>query len=231
VKYIYTRRVKSFIGGESFMDNNVKFVVEKRVLRTIENLEKNNMKGHFVQDEKEAVNKIDQLIKEGDMVSTGGSMTLFETGVIDFLRNGKYNFLDRYKEGLTPEDIKDIYIKSFAADAYFTSSNAITEEGELYNVDGRGNRVAAMIYGPDKVIVVVGVNKIVRDLDEAIMRNREWAAPANAKRLNRKTPCSEVGYCMDCSSKDRICSEYVTIKRQMDSDRIHVIIVNKELGY
>lgn len=213
------------------MDNNVKFVVEKKILRTIENLEKNNMKGYFVQNEEEAVKKVEELIKEGDTVSVGGSMTLFETGVIDHLRNGKYNFLDRYKEGLTPENIKDIYRRSFAADAYFTSSNAITEEGELYNVDGRGNRVAAMIYGPDKVIVVVGVNKIVRDLDEAIMRNREWAAPANAKRLNRKTPCAEVGYCMDCNSKDRICSEYVAIRRQMEQGRIHVIIVNKDLGY
>lgn len=213
------------------MDNNVKFVVEKKVSRTIENLEKNNMKGYFVQNEEEAVKKVEELIKEGDTVSVGGSMTLFETGVIDHLRNGKYNFLDRYKEGLTPEDIKNIYRKSFAADAYFTSSNAITEEGELYNVDGRGNRVAAMIYGPDKVIVVVGVNKIVRDLDEAIMRNREWAAPANAKRLNRKTPCAEVGYCMDCNSNDRICSDYVAIRRQMEQGRIHVIIVNKDLGY
>lgn len=213
------------------MDNNVKFVIEKRALRTIENMEKNNMKGYFVQNEEEAVNKISEIIKDGDTVTVGGSMTLFETGVIDFLRNGKYNFLDRYKEGLTPEDIKDIYRKSFAADAYFTSSNAITEEGELYNVDGRGNRVAAMIYGPDKVIVVAGVNKIVKDLDEAIMRNREWAAPANAKRLNRKTPCAEVGYCMDCKSEERICSDYVVIKRQMVKDRIHVIIVNKDLGY
>jgi len=213
------------------MDNNVKFVLEKRALRTIKNLRKNNMNGYFVQDEKEALKKIEELIGEGDTVSVGGSMTLFETGVIDFLRNGKYNFLDRYEEGLAPEDIKEIYRKSFSADAYFTSSNALTEEGELYNVDGRGNRVAAMIYGPDKVIVIVGINKIVRDLDEAIMRNRELAAPANVKRLNKKTPCAEVGYCMDCKSKDRICNEYVVIKKQMDGDRIHVIIVNKELGY
>lgn len=213
------------------MDNNVKFVLEKRVSRTIENLEKNNMKGYFVQNEGEALQKIQEIIKEGDTVSVGGSMTLFETGAIDLLRNGKYNFLDRYEEGLSQDDIKEIYRKSFAADAYFTSSNAITEEGELYNVDGRGNRVAAMIYGPDKVVVVLGVNKIVRNLDEAVMRNREWAAPANARRLDKKTPCSEVGYCMDCSSKDRICSEYVVIKKQLQGDRIHVIIVNKELGY
>ncbi len=213
------------------MDNNAKFVLEKRVSRTIESLEKNNMKGYFVQSEEEVLKKIEEIITKGDTVSVGGSMTLFETGVIDLLRNGKYNFLDRYEEGLSQNDTKEIYRKSFAADAYFTSSNAITEEGELYNVDGRGNRVAAMIYGPDKVVVVLGVNKIVRDLDEAVMRNREWAAPANAKRLDSKTPCAEVGYCMDCSSKERICSDYVIIKKQLDEDRIHVIIVNKELGY
>lgn len=213
------------------MDKNVSFVIERKVKRTIENLEKNNMHGYFVQNEEEAIEKIKELIKEGDTVSVGGSMTLFEVGVIDFLRNGKYNFLDRYKEGLSNEDIKELYRKSFSADVYFTSSNAITEEGELYNVDGRGNRVAAMIYGPDKVIVVVGVNKIVKNIDEAIERNRQWAAPANAKRLNRKTPCAEIGYCMNCSSPDRICNEYVVIKRQMQKDRIHVIIVNKNLGY
>lgn len=213
------------------MDNNVKFVLEKRVLRTIENLEKNNMKGYFVQDEKEVLEKIRELINEGDTIGVGGSMTLFETGIIDILRNGKYDFLDRYEEGLTPEDIKKIFRKSFSADAYLTSSNALTEEGELYNVDGTGNRVAAMIYGPDKIIVIVGINKIVRDLDEAIKRNREWAAPANAKRLNKKTPCSQVGYCMDCKSKDRICNDYVLIRKQANGDRIHVIVVNKEFGY
>lgn len=158
-------------------------------------------------------------------------MTLFETGVIDHLRSGRYNFLDRYKEGLTDSDIKEIYRKSFFADAYFTSSNAITEDGEIYNVDGNGNRVAAMIYGPDKVIIVAGINKIVKDLDEAIERNREMAAPANAKRLNKNTPCAKIGYCMDCTSADRICRNYVLIKNQGRKDRMYVIFVNKNLGY
>ena len=158
-------------------------------------------------------------------------MTLFETGVIEFLRNGKFNFLDRYKEGLNADDIKDIFRKTFSANAYFVSSNAVTEKGELYNVDGTGNRVAAMIYGPDNVIVIVGVNKIVRDVQEAIERNKEYAAPANAKRLNRNTPCTKVGYCMDCSSSERICNDYVLIRRQGRKGRIKVIIVGKELGY
>ncbi len=213
------------------MDQNANFVIMEKIKRTIENLEKNNMKGYFVEDGAEALKKIEELLNEGDTVSVGGSMTLFEIGAIDLLRNGKYVFLDRYAEGLTPEDLKELFRKSFAADAYFTSSNAITEKGELYNVDGRGNRVAPMLYGPDKVIVIVGKNKIVKNLDEAIARNKEMAAPANNKRLNINNPCTKVGYCVDCSSDNRICNEYTFIKRQMESDRIHVIIVNEDLGY
>lgn len=213
------------------MDNNLKWVNECRINRTIEALKKNNMNGYLAKDKEEIIDIIESIISKGDVVSCGGSMSLFEAGVIEYLRNGKYEFLDRYKEGLSGEDIGKIYRDSFFADAYFTSSNAITEEGELYNVDGNGNRVAAMLFGPKKVIVVVGVNKIVKDIDEAIKRNREIAAPANAKRLNRATPCAKLGYCMDCNSNDRICNEYTIIKRQGNKDRIHVIFLNEEFGY
>lgn len=213
------------------MDDSTRFVLEKRVERTITSLNNNNMDGYYVKDEKELFAKIKELTNERDTVSVGGSMTLFETGLIDFLRTENYNFIDRYAEGLSKEDIKEIFRKSFSADVFFASSNAITEEGELYNVDGVGNRVAAMIYGPDKVIIVAGVNKIVKDLDDAITRNREISAPANAKRLNRKTPCAKVGYCMDCTSPERICSAYTLIKKQIQRGRIHVIFVDKELGY
>ncbi|QZY54169.1 lactate utilization protein [Crassaminicella profunda] len=213
------------------MDQNTEWVIEQKVQRTIENLEKNNMEGYYVKNENELLKTIKELIDEEDTISVGGSMTLFETGVIDFLRNEKYNFLDRYEKGLSKEDIKEIYRKSFSADAYFTSSNALTENGELYNVDGTGNRVAAMIYGPEKVIVIVGVNKIVKNVDEAIERNRRMAAPANAKRLNKKTPCASLGYCTDCASPERICNDYVLIRRQGIKGRIKVIIVEKTLGY
>lgn len=213
------------------MDKNTDWVIEQRVKRTIENLEKNNMEGVYVNDEKALIEKIGTLVKDGETVSVGGSMTLFETGVIDYLRCGKFNFLDRYKEGLTHDDINEIFRKTFSADAFFTSSNAVTEDGELYNVDGNGNRIAAMLFGPDKVIVIVGVNKIVKNVEEAIERNRHIAAPANAKRLNKNTPCTKAGYCMDCRNQDRICNEYALIKRQMRKGRITVIIVGKELGY
>lgn len=213
------------------MDKNTAFVYEKRVKRTIENLEKNNMNGYFVQDEKELIEKIKELAPEGATVAVGGSMTLFETNVIEHLRSGRYIFLDRYEEGLSQGEINEVFRKSFSADVYLSSSNAITEDGELYNVDGNGNRVAAMLYGPDKVIVVAGINKIVKDVEEAISRSREIAAPANTKRLNKSTPCTKVGYCMDCSSSDRICCDYVLMRRQIKPGRIHVIFVNKELGY
>ena len=166
------------------MDSNVKLYNEMKINRTIKALEKNNMNGYFVHNNEELINKIEEIVKEGSKVSCGGSMTLFETGVIDHLRSGRYNFLDRYKEGLSREDIVKIYKETFTADTFFCSSNAVTENGELYNVDGSGNRVAAMLYGPDKVIVVCGVNKIVKDVNEAVLRKNNVAGPINAIRLN-----------------------------------------------
>lgn len=213
------------------MDNNLKWVKDEKLKRTIEALKKNNMNGYTVNSREELIDKIKELVHEGAVVACGGSMSLAEAGVMEHLRSGRYEFLDREKEGLTKEEINNIYRAAFSADAYFSSTNAITENGELYNVDGNGNRVAAMLYGPDKVILVVGINKIVKNLEEAINRNKFIAAPANTKRLNKKTPCAKVGYCMDCNSEERICNEYTLIKRQRVSDRIHVIFLNEELGY
>lgn len=213
------------------MDKNVEWLNEKRIEKTIEALESNNMRGYLVKDKEELIATIEKIVDKDSVVSCGGSMTLFETGIIDYLREGRYTFLDRYEKGLTPADTKEIFRKSFFADAYFTSTNAITEEGELYNVDGNGNRVAAMMYGPDKVIVIVGANKIVKNEAEAVERVKSIAAPANTKRLARKTPCATTGMCANCSSPDRICDNYTTIKRQVQRDRIHVIFLNENLGY
>lgn len=213
------------------MDQNLVFVTQKRVQKTIENLEKNNMQGYFVEDKKEALEKVKELLHKGDVVAVGGSMTLFEIGAIDLLRNGDYEFLDRYAENMDVEGRNEVFRKSFFADGYLVSSNAITEQGELYNVDGTGNRVAAMLYGPKKVIVVVGINKLVVDLEEAIKRVKSIASPANNVRLGNINPCAKIGYCSDCTSPNRICNEYTVIKRQGIPNRIHVIIVNEELGY
>lgn len=213
------------------MDKNVLWVNEQRILRTIKALEKNNMNGYMVASNVDLISKIEELISPKSKVSCGGSMTLFETGVIDHLKSGRYEFLDRYKEGLTQDEIKEIFRQSFLSDVYVTSTNAITENGEIYNVDGNGNRVAAMLYGPDKVIIVAGVNKIVPNVEEAIIRTKEYASPINAKRLNKETPCTKIGRCVECNSDNRICNEYTLIKRQIDKNRIHVIFLNDNLGY
>lgn len=212
------------------MDNSIKWVNETKVKRTIETLKKNNIESFLINTQDELINKIEELVEENSKVTVGGSMTLFETKVIDHLRSGRYKFLDRYKEGLTPEEIEQIFREAFFCDAYFTSTNAITEEGELYNVDGKGNRVAAMLYGPDKVIVIAGVNKIVKNIDEAISRVENIAAPANVKRLNRKTPCGVTGICMNCNSPERICREYTVIRKPVPN-RIFVLLLNESYGY
>ena len=204
---------------------------EMKINRTIEALKKNNMNGYYAKNRDEVIELIKDIVSEGSKVAVGGSETLSELGILEHLRSGRYDFLDRYKEGLTREEVTNIFKQSFLADSYLSSCNAITENGELYNVDGNGNRVAAMLYGPDKVIVICGINKIVKDVDEAIKRNREISAPMNAKRLNKKTPCTKVGYCMNCNSPERICNEYTLIKKQRSSERMYVILLNEHLGY
>lgn len=213
------------------MNENIKWVNEKKIEKTINNLKKNNINGYYVKDNDELINLIKDIAKEGEVVSVGGSMSLFESKVIELLRSGRYEFLDRYKENLTQEDIKEIYRKSFFADTYFASANAITEDGKIFNVDGNGNRVAAILYGPDKVVLIVGVNKIVKNIEQAVARNRAISGPANAKRLNLSTPCVKTGQCMECKSEERICCEYTVIKRQRNPKRMHVIFINDTLGF
>ncbi len=196
--------------------------------RTAQALRDNNMYCECVDSAEEALDVIESLMNEGDTVTVGGSVTLFETGAIDMLRDGRYNFLDRYAPGA---DIQGIYEAAFTSDVYLMSSNAITENGELYNMDGNGNRVAALIWGPKSVIVVAGYNKIVKNIDEAKARVEEIAAPANASRLGCETPCTKTGHCMNCSSAKRICATAVITGRQRVQNRIKVILIGEELGY
>lgn len=213
------------------MDRNVAWYIEKKIERTIEGLRKRNIEGYFVNDEVELIELLKKLIPVNSVVGVGDSMTLFETGVIDFLRKGNYIFLDKYREGITSEEKREIYIKNFSADTFICSTNALTESGELYNIDGNGSRVAPMIYGPKQVILVAGINKIVGDIEEAEKRVRQYAAPIDAKRLSKDTPCTSLGYCIDCKSPNRICNDFVIIRGQFVKGRIKVIIVNKQLGY
>lgn len=213
------------------MDENISWFINKQVEKVINGLEKHNMKGIFVKDEEELIEILKEFIQEDSVVGTGDSITLLETGVLDFLREGNYIFLDKYRDGITSEEKRQIYIQNFSADTFLCSTNALTEEGELYNIDGNGSRVAPMIYGPKQVIIVAGINKLVKNLEEAERRVRNYAAPIDAKRLGKDTPCTKLGHCVDCKSPDRICNDFVTITRQFVKDRIKVIIVAKQLGY
>ena len=205
----------------------------KKVERTMQALAKNRIPAVYTPTSAEAVKVVESMMKEGDTISCGGTVTLRETGIRDLMQSGKYHFLDR--EAMDPEEV---YAKTFAADVFLTSANAITEEGQLYNVDGRGNRVAALIYGPKKVIVVAGVNKIVRNVDEAILRVKTTAAPPNALRQDMGTPCQSLGACVGtkgemcagCSHEKRMCCHYVVTSWQK-TERIHVVLVGEELGY
>ncbi len=213
------------------MSIEVLWYVKKQVDRTLQSLERNNMKGFFVEDEQALRTLLEELLPAGAVVGVGDSMTLFETGVIDFLRQGNYRFLDKYREDITKEEKKQLYLENLSADAFLCSTNALTESGELYNIDGNGSRVAPMIYGPKQVLLIAGVNKLVKDLEAAEKRVRSYAAPIDAKRLGKNTPCTALGYCTDCKSPDRICNTFTVIRRQFEKDRIKVILVGKSLGY
>lgn len=205
--------------------------MDERIARVMSALEKNNMKPYFAESREQLYDIVRGLVKNDKLITAGGSVTLEESGVKQLLMTefpGIY--LDRF-EGKTPEEVDDILHKAFVSDTFFASSNAVTEDGELYNVDGRGNRVSAMIFGPSQVVLIVGVNKIVKDMDEAVCRVEQVAAPLNTKRLNSGTPCEITGSCAHCRSKGRICCSYVRMAQQRVKDRIKVIIVNEKLGY
>ncbi len=216
--------------------------LKNRIETTMQNLRLNKMEPYFVQTSAEACEKVSELLEKGCTVSCGGSVTLKQTGVYDLISSADYDFLDRSAPGLTREQVEEIYRKTFFADAFVTSTNALTENGELYNVDGNSNRVAAILYGPKSVIVVCGVNKIVKNIDEAINRVKTKAAPPNTVRLNIDTYCAKTGQCVSlnkenpemcegCHSDGRICCNYVVCAQQRHVNRIKVIIVNEELGY
>lgn len=213
------------------MDTNLKWYIDKKVERTIENLKRHNMLGMYIEDKAKLYEVLEALIPDNTTVGVGDSVTLSELGVLDFIRNKKVKFLDKYAKHLSSSDKKAIYRANFTADTFLTGTNAVTEKGELFNIDGNGSRVAPMIYGPDQVIVIVGINKIVKDLHEAENRVRQIAAPIDAKRLNKNTPCTKVGYCVDCNHEERICNDFVTITGQFQPNRIKVLIVAENLGY
>ncbi len=209
--------------------------------KTMDSLRRNNMAAYYVETKEEVLPLVESLMKEGETVSHGGSETIKECGIVDMLNSGKYNYLDRSKAA-SPEEVEKIYRDTYSADTFFASANAVTEGGLLFNVDGNSNRVSAICYGPKQVIFVCGYNKIVKDLDEAVVRLKTTASPKNTKRLNCNTYCSREGECLamgrdatfmcdGCKSPDRICCNYVISAWQRHKERMKVIIVGEQLGY
>ena len=205
----------------------------------IEKLENNNMQAFVVNSKEEVYPLVKELISKDKIVGFGGSVTLSDTMVLENLEKDGYTLLDRRKEGA---DVQKIYRDVFSADFYLCSSNAITEDGVLYNVDGNANRVGAIVFGPANVIIIAGKNKIVKNLDEAVKRVKEYVAPKNCVRLGLDTYCAKAGKCVSlnkenpamsdgCASDSRICCDYVISSRQRIKNRIKVILVNEELGY
>ncbi len=202
---------------------------EKQVERTVHALKKNNFEALFVLDSKAAFDEVMKRIPDGATVSVGGSVTLRQVGLLEALGKRKINFISP-TQAKNIEERLELTQKSFSSDVFLSSTNAVTEDGKLFNVDATGNRVGAMFIGPQKSIIIAGVNKIVKDVEAAQKRVKEWAAPQNAKRLGKKTPCVETGVCGDCSSPDRICNIYVTLAKKPSRSQVVVILVGEKLG-
>lgn len=210
---------------------NVKKHYEILADTVIKNLEKRQMEGYYFATAKEAVQKALSLMQSGTSAGFGGSSTLDETGMLQALRNrDDITLIDR-DTASTPQEKEDLYHRCFLADSYFMSSNAITADGELINIDGIGNRVAALIYGPKQVIILAGMNKIVPSVEEGIRRVRNTATPPNCIRLDKKTPCAVTGVCQDCLSPDGICNQIVITRRSGQKDRIKVLLIGETLGF
>ncbi len=196
--------------------------MQKQAQTLIKQLDKRNMKGHYFASAEECKAYVLNLIPTSASVANGGSMTIIDMGLLDAVKTGPYNYIDRMSEP---------YSKVVDADYFLMSTNAITQEGELVNIDGAGNRVASLIYGPKNVLVIAGMNKVVTDIPDAFHRVRNIASPANTTRLNRHTPCEKTGQCEDCLSNDCICNQFVITRRSGIKDRIKVLLIGEELGY
>jgi hypothetical protein len=196
-----------------------------------QNLRKRNFDVTIVSTKLTAMQAALKLIPEGSVVGLGGSVTVVEIGLLDALRKGDYNLWDQYEEGISKEENMRRRQGGASADFFVTGTNAIAKEGALVNIDGMGNRVSALCFGPEKVVLVVGRNKICDDIHAALDRVQKYVAPKNAKRFGVDTPCVETGECSDCSSPQRICNIYSIIKRQSAPGRIHVILVDEDLGF
>ena len=195
--------------------------------KVIKGLKSRNMTGYYAGSREEALEMPLKLIPEGSSVTMGGAMSAHEIGLVDALKNGNYRFIDRDAY----EDKRAAMLAAYDADVFLASANAITEDGVMINIDGNANRVSAMAQGPKKLVLIVGMNKVCSDVDGAMKRARNVAAPINAQRFGLSTPCTQTGACMNCKSPDTICCQILITRYSRHADRIHVILVNDNLGF
>ena len=195
--------------------------------KVIKGLASRNMSGYYAADRKAALQIALDLIPEGSEISMGGATSAREIGLVAALKEGNYDFIDRdaYEDG------RAAMLKSYDADFFLAGANAMTEDGVIVNIDGNANRVSAIAQGPKKVLFIVGMNKICADVDAAMKRARNVAAPINAQRFNLSTPCAKTGSCLNCKSPDTICCQFLITRYSRHNDRIHVILVNDTLGF
>ena len=193
----------------------------------IKGLESRNMKGYYAGSKEEALQIALDLIPKKSSISMGGCMSAREIGLTDALKNGEYDFIDRdaYEDG------RQAMLKAYDADYFLASANGMTQDGVIVNIDGNSNRVSAIAQGPKHVLFIVGMNKICDDVDGAMKRARNVAAPINAQRFGLSTPCAKTGSCMNCKSPDTICCQFLITRYSRHTDRIHVILVNDNLGF
>ncbi len=195
--------------------------------KVIAGIDSRNMKGYYANSKEEALKLALDLIPEKSSVTMGGAMSAHEIGLVDALQKGDYDFIDRDAY----EDKRAAMLKAYDADFFLSSANAITEDGVIVNIDGNSNRVSAIAQGPKHVIFIVGMNKVCPDVDAAMKRARNVAAPINAQRFGLSTPCAKTGSCMNCKSPDTICCQFLITRFSRHPGRIHVIMVNDNLGY
>lgn len=209
------------------MNENIVKRNELLAQKVIKGLESRNMTGYYAASKEEAVKLALELIPEGSSVTMGGAMSAHEIGLVDVLKDGNFNFIDRDQY----EDKRAAMLMAYDADVFLASANAMTEDGVIVNIDGNSNRVSAIAQGPKKVVFIVGMNKICDDVDGAMKRARNVAAPINAQRFGLQTPCSKTGSCMNCKSPDTICCQILITRFSRHEGRIHVILVNDNLGF
>lgn len=212
------------------MDKNREIRNELLAATVIKGLESRNMQGYYAATREEALKKALELIPQGSSVSWGGSMSIQEIGLKQAVIEGDYRVYNR-EAAQTSEEKRKIELAVYDADYFLTSSNAVTEDGILVNIDGNSNRVSAIAYGPRHVLMIVGMNKVCKDVDAAIYRARNEAATCNAQRFPIKTPCKVTGSCADCKSPDTICCQFLTTRFSRHAGRIQVILVGENLGF